>query len=241
MLSLAAALAAQESLTDVSFMAGRSQVTQAQLDALVDAALVRKLRSLTLSYCWFEASPLPAMSRLLCGWPHGPAPAIQKLCFYDEGSPAHYDANSIAQLAAALRANSTLTELSLCEMLGFMWHTAVICPLLGALVGHPTLRCLIIGRPTTGHAPQDPAALGASLAALLAADSPALQEVRLDLLNIGDAGLAPVLDALPRASRLRVLDVTYSEASAEFAVARILPAMRRHPCLRAFPLRMRDD
>ena len=50
-----------------------------------------------------------------------------------------------------------------------------------------------------------------------------------------------MLDALPRATRLRLLDVTYSEASDEFAVARLLPAMRRHPCLRALPLRMQDD
>jgi hypothetical protein len=96
--------------------------------------------------------------------------------------------------------------------------------LLGALVGHLSLRSLTL----TGDSPydDDAPALGAALAALVAADAPALQELRIRWNALGDVGLAPLVAALPRNRHLRVLDVAGNNMSERFARERLLPAVR---------------
>jgi hypothetical protein len=86
----------------------------------------------------------------------------------DDGTPL-CDAAGAALVADALRVNTTLTELLL-NSAHLSADSAVL--LLGALVGHPSLRKLSITG--NGTAMEDRSAVGAAVAALVIADAPAL-------------------------------------------------------------------
>ena len=81
----------------------------------------------------------------------------------------------------------------------------------GALVGHPSLRKLIIdGEVTSAEARS---AFGAAFAALIVADVPALQVLKCRANYVGDAGLAPIVEALALNHHLRKLDVSFNDMS----------------------------
>jgi hypothetical protein len=80
----------------------------------------------------------------------------------------------------------------------------------------------------------DCASLGALLAALVAADAPALQELKCFDNALGDVGLAPLLAALPLSRHLRGLDISSNNMSEAFARERLLPAVRANTSLRSF-------
>ena len=154
--------------------------------------------------------------------------ALVDLRWIREAHPAPFlDAAGAALVADALRVNSILIELhfdsaSLCHDMG----AARI--LLGALAGHPHLRALtVIGERCT-----DPAALGALLAAILAHDAAALQRLFIYDNGLGDAGLAPLVDALPTNRHLSELYMSNNGMSERFVRERLLPAVRANTRLR---------
>jgi hypothetical protein len=71
----------------------------------------------------------------------------------------------------------------------------------------------------------------AALAALVAADTPALHTLRE--CRLGDAGLGPLVDALAHNTHLRVLQYGRNELSEAFMRDRLLPAVHAHPWLQA--------
>jgi hypothetical protein len=204
---------------------------------LVDAALARRLRELMLVHC---APPAAApLARLLT---EGSLDAfISSRSYRYPGTHECYsaqqwhgmpllDATGVALVADALRVNTTLTKLDLfcahlCE------DVSVAGSLLGALVGHPRLRELRISgeEPTT---PEGRDAFGASLAALIAADAPALQVLECSRDHLDDAGLTPIVEALARNRHLRELNVGNNGMSEAFARERLLPAVRANTTLR---------
>jgi hypothetical protein len=76
------------------------------------------------------------------------------------------------------------------------------------------------------------AACAAALGALVAANAPALEEINLTYCYLGDAGLGPLVDALPHNTHLRTLNCQYNGISAAFARRRLLPAVRANTSLR---------
>ena len=79
----------------------------------------------------------------------------------------------------------------------------------------------------------DSSAFGAALAALIAADAPALHVlVCSDNHAFGDVGLAPIVEALARNRHLRELHCGHSCMSETFARERLLPAVRANRSLR---------
>jgi hypothetical protein len=212
--------ALQPTLSDVSIcFADTAQ--PAVLDALVDAALAaRRLRSLELSNCSPPAGA--SLARLLAGG------ALTSLTLASiAGSAPLFDTAGAALVARAMRATTALTSLQLCR--------ANVCRdmraagvLLSALVGHRSLRSLTL----TGDHPAVPAVLGTALAALVAADAPALQELDVSSNALGDEGLAPLVDALPCNCHCARLDVCNNRTSERFARKRLLPAVRANTSLR---------
>lgn len=89
------------------------------------------------------------------------------------------------------------------------------------------------------------AAFGAALAALVAADAPALRTLKICNNHLGDDGLAPVVDALRSNHYLRELEIYNTGMSVAFARDRLLPAGRANTSLRelcSFPAWMtRED
>lgn len=74
--------------------------------------------------------------------------------------------------------------------------------------------------------------MGRALAALVAADAPALERLKISNNSLGDADLAHLVDALPLNRHLRTLDMEFCAMSALFAHHRLLPAVRANESLR---------
>jgi hypothetical protein len=190
--------------------------TAAALDAVVDAALVRRLHTVALYDCRLSRASAPALARLLGG------DALTTLnCLHVDLPGAH----AADVLAAALRANATLTSLT---MIG---TGALHAGLLGALTGHVSLQVLRLSDRVYGWA-----AVGAALGALVAANAPSLTQLDVSSSNLEDAGLRPLFAALPRNTHLRTLDCQSNDMSAACGRDVLLPALRANTSLRSLDI-----
>jgi hypothetical protein len=190
------------------------------LDVVVDAALSVGLASLCLYGCRLSPASVPALVRLLGGR------SLTELHVDQFGQGELLDAPAAALLGDALRANTTLTSLTLHS--GALLVAGATTVLLGALVGHASLRTLKLGFNALVHAP----AAGAALGALVAANAPALTKLEASQWHLGDAGLRPLFQALPSNTHLRVLDVVNNNMTEAFAREELLPAVRANASLR---------
>jgi hypothetical protein len=209
--ALLAALQAHASLRSLRLDDARLG-SDALCHALVDAALALPLHSLTLHQGRLSSD---ALVRLLGGG------ALRELrlryCGDALGAPA--------ALAAALADNATLTTLEL-------EAARLPAALLRALVGHRSLRALECAG-DRGLNPDEAAVASEALGALVAADAPALRELNIHQLRLGDDALRPLLEALPRSSRLRTLSLALERtAGDDFAAAVLLPVVRANASLR---------
>jgi hypothetical protein len=221
LVALAAGIAAHPSLSQLQLHRAALN-TPAALDALVDAGLAASLTGLGLEGCMLSAASAPALARLLS------SRALTTLRIGNRNQQL-LDAPAAAVLSAALRANNaTLTSLSFSRV--NFWHDPDgAATLLDALAGHRTLRSLKL----SGNAVRvaDQAAVGSALGALIIA---ALTEL-LALDDLGEAGLRPLLAALPSSTRLRTLALhpAAGRVSDAFAAAVLLPAVHANASLRA--------
>ena len=194
----------------------------AVLDALVDAALARRLRELVLKDCTpAAAAPL---ARLL---------AEGSLVVFEVGHRfairTLFDTAGAALIADALRMNTTLTTLKLFGA-DLCRDLRVAGEVLGALVGHPSLRELRITDGTLIM--EHRSAFGAALGALIAADAPALHVLDCSRNTLYDDGLALIVEVLALNCHLRELDLGSNGMSAAFAREQLLPAVRANTSLR---------
>jgi hypothetical protein len=205
------------------------------LDTVVDAALDTALPCLCLYDCDLTPASVPALARLLRG--AGALETLEIEAEEDAGGARLLDGVSAALLGAALRANGTLTALSLNGLrlwddFGHGAAPAAAAALLAALTGHPRLRTLNF----LSNAASSPAArnaAGAALGALLAANAPALTALDVSWCELHDAGLAPIIAALRESNtHLRRLDVSQNDASAAFGAGPLLAAVRANGSLR---------
>ena len=197
------------------------------MGALVDAALTRRLREFKLIECTPPAAA--PLARLLAEGM--PLQALEIHFYRARVRTPLFDAAGAVLVADVLRVNMTLTTLYLqgAHLCGNMNAAGV---LLGALVGHPSLRMLWISEENI--AAEDRSAFGALIAALVAADAPALHILVLvnNANSLGDAGFAPIVEALPLNRHLRDLGLGNSGMSEAFARERLLPAVRANTSLR---------
>jgi hypothetical protein len=148
------------------------------------------------------------------------------------GAVEQFDMAGAALVADALRVNTTLTELVLsCDPVSADMHAT--SALLGGLVGHPSLRELRVINNDDSFV-EDRSAFGAALGALIAADAPALHVLKCACNAFGDAGLAPIVEALPLNRHLQELDLSWNDMSEDFARHQLLPAVRANTTLRKF-------
>jgi hypothetical protein len=214
--ALAADVAAHASLEGLSLHNAWLNTAAAE-DAVVDAALARRLQSVRLDMCTLSPTCAPALL------------SSDALTTLQLTRMPTMDAPTMRALAAALRANATLTSLELWR--ADAWRDAEAeAELLGALTGHASLRvlCLRANGADAGHE----AAVGATLASLVAANTRALTSLHVSFCILGDDGLRPLLEALPRNTHLRTLNCTYNGTSAAFARDVALPALRANTGLR---------
>jgi hypothetical protein len=200
------------------------------LDAVVDAALARRLPALWLSDSKLSAASVPALVRLLGG------SALNTLYLHTTGAEPLLLSGaegSAALLAAALRANNTLITLGL--MRANVWHNVEAAEtLLQALTAHPSVQTLLLSGNTVRAA--DCARVGASLGALVAANAPALEVLSVSDCSLDDEGLGPLVDALPASTHLRELYCSGHDISDAFAINRLMPALLANTSLRKITL-----
>jgi hypothetical protein len=196
------------------------------LDAVVDAALQLRLTYVELNECDLGLASAPPLARLLGG-----AFALKTLVF--AGEPVFLLTNEPAAarllLSNALRANTTLTSATF-NWFGLFNDAATSAALLGALTGHPSLRKLDV---SSSRAYGLAAPAGVALAALVAANAPALHELHMNNCWLGDAALGPLVDALPHNTHLRILNCSMNHLSEAFKRDRLRPAVRANPWLKA--------
>jgi hypothetical protein len=219
-IALAGGVAAHNSLSSLLLHGAPLNVPDV-LDAVVDAVLLRRVRSVQLNACGLSPTSAPVLARLL------QESALTELRIWNDGAQL-LDAPAAALLADALRTNSTLTSLVL-ENVDFWRDMAAATALLGALTGHSSLRKLdVYGNAVGAHGP----VAGAALGALVAANPPALHAQHTYGCHLGDDGLGHVVDALPANTHLRTLSISKNRMSEAFARERLLPAVRANSGLR---------
>ena len=193
-----------------------------------------------------EAGPTGALCLLPEGAPHfarliRDSPTLREFKVYGDG-PQMLDRRGGAVMAAALRANVRLSRLQLHGIDLWGCREAALA-VLAALVGHPSLRTLEL----RASAPKasDREAAGHALAALLAADAPALESLDIEYWELGESALTPFLAALGRNSHLQSLFVGYNadaqDWSPEFMEEFLLPAVRSCTSLRFLSARAGRD
>ena len=197
----------------------------ALMGALVDAALARRLHEFTMKLCTPPAAA--PLARLLADGSLAVL-EINSLSGALAGTPL-FDAAGAALVADALRVNTTLTKLLLYGA-HMCVDVCVVIALLDALVGHPSLREFQIQGECTPA--EGRSAFGTALAALIAADAPVLQTLGCFDTSLADAGLEPIVEALPLNHHLRKLIMGYNGMSNAFACERLQPAVRVNMTLR---------
>jgi hypothetical protein len=196
------------------------------LDAFVDVALsLPRLRTVSLFYCRLSPASAPALTRLLSS-------GMLRALMIDNEHPVLLDAPAAELLGDALRANATLTALTLRGMC--LWNDmAAVGALLRALTGHVSLQVLrLTGMSLLAGSVDDMRRAGALLGALIAADAPALTALEVKTSRLGDEGLRPLFEALPANSHLRELNCSDNRMSDTFAADVLLPAVRANTSLR---------
>jgi hypothetical protein len=223
-LALAAAVPSHASLTFLQ-VDGCLLNTAVKVDAVADAALSQQLTALWLTDCGLTRACAPALARLCA------SSTLTELGVDGDGAVLEDVATGLV-VADALRANTSLTELSL-ENLGIWRDPAVGAAIVGALTRHRSVRILQLCGMNVPVAHE--AAAGAALGALVAANAPALHALDLSISELPDAVLGPLVDALPRNTHLRMLMMADEEGqgmSEAFARDRLLPAVRANASLR---------
>ena len=218
-LALAADLKAHPSLCELSLLDAPLD-TFATLDAVVDAALTLRLNKLELVRCGISAASVVALPRLLQG------AALRELVIWAQQTViVRFDVPAATLLADALRSNRTLVSLDLLGI-DLLRDTGAAELVFGALVGHASLACIKMWGRAVGGPSVHPL-----LAELVAANSPQLCELNISQNALGDAGLGPLMDALPRNTHLRELACRSNEMSAAFAHDRLIPALAANTSL----------
>jgi hypothetical protein len=145
-------------------------------------------------------------------------------------------------VGGALRRSRSLAALTLLSV-GLWRNVTATVALLNCLAGHASLQKLeLVSHYVVAAHPHATAAVGAALAALLAANAPALRELRVDCLCMREEGLGPLLDALPHNTHLTRLACSSRRfpaphaADDEFMRAHVLPAVRGNGSLLSLKL-----
>ena len=215
---LAAAISGHASLHELH-ISGLPLGTPAALDAVAAGTVACRLHDLRFIECCLSPVSVPALARVICGG------ALTSLSISNNGVQL-LDEPCAVQLAGGIAASRTLTRFIMKD--ADFWCDGVAADVLPALTGHPTLREISLAV----NSPPDPVAAGAALAAVVAANAPALHAIYFQSSHFGDAGLAPLFDALPTNTHLHVLCCSNTEMSAGFARDRFLLAVRANTSLR---------
>jgi hypothetical protein len=218
-LVLAAGLAAHTSLQELS-LSCIDLSSAAALGAVVDAVVMRQIRSLSLVLCKLGPASAPALATLLG------AGALKELALFNPRAEL-FDASLAEALGAALHANDTLTGLYV--NIPDLWRVpASGDALIGGLVGHRSLQTLYL---QTFATDASQVAAGTALGAVVAANSSVLRTLIMNDTAMHDEGLRPICEALRSNTYLLSMSLGRCSPSAAFVLGTVVPAVRARPSL----------
>jgi hypothetical protein len=223
-LSVVADAAAHAWLTELGFGSVPLN-TPAVLDAVVDAALARRLSSVRLYRCSLSPASAPALARLISS-------GLARLHIHNIAP--QLDVPSALLLGDALRASTTLDLLQLSRA-GLWRDPAATVLLLSTLLLHPTLRVLDLSDNRADTADVRVVA-AATLGAVVAANAPALHSLDIANCRLSDAGVEALVNALARNTHLHTLRCPDNLISEAFAHDVLLPAVQANASLRELEL-----
>ena len=207
--AFAAAMAAHQTLKSLSLTV---QIAR-DVNALLDVAGERGFTHVALNLCPLEAVRVPVLARLL------QRSSLIRLDIVCQGFPEAQD-ESMPMLCHALRACRTLTHLKLGLNPPEGASHRTVTELLDAAASLP----LSVLNLYDSRA-QDTAAFGRALGALLAANLPSLRTLNVEHCQLGDEGLALLLDGLAANTHLRKLVCEGNGPSVAFERDRLAPAL----------------
>ena len=230
-LDFAAALPSHRGKIKVLAVANASLENVAASDALLRSIAEARVSDVTFHHCNLAPASLPGLTRLL------EAGCLVRLAINHYGRALFEAGPELTTFCHALR-SSTLQKLVLAEV--ELWQDlAASGELLAALVNHPTLKELSL--PDFVGATDDTRRAAGKQLAPFVTHSSALQKLDLTWNQIGEAGLAPIFEALHFSSTLKELIVDHEDISHEFARDVILPAVRANTSLRRLNFRYDDE
>jgi len=182
-----------------------------------------RVNDVTFIGCHLAPASMPGLTRLL------QADCLEGLEINNYEHALFEEGPDLTAFCHALRSSTLqVLHLSSCQL----WRDpAVAGEFLASLVGHQTLRELALGCNSLDRTDDARRAAGKQLASLITHSS-ALQKLELYANNLGDAGLAPIFEALPRSSTLKEVNFNYERISRKFARDVILTAVRANTSLR---------
>ena len=192
-------------------------------DALMHGVAEACVSDVTFLWCHLTPASMPGLTRLL------QAGCLERLHINNDRLALFEAGPDLTSFCHTLRSSTLQTlRLSTCDL----WRDRTAAgELLAALVGHLTLRELTLLFSGVGDTDDARRAAGEQIASLITHNS-ALQKLDLSWSFLGDAGLAPIFEALPCSSTLKEL-LFYDEIiGREFARDVILPAVRANTSLR---------
>ena len=183
------------------------------LNSLIDAAGERRVSRLWLRSCSMDDESYRALERMAA---HN---SLSRLALRGPGFPHEHN---VPRLCATLQACRALTELSLGMGLQGGAAPGTVTQLLAAAATLPSLLTLEL---FLCHF-QDAVATGHSLGAFLASNLPSLRRLNVQHCEIGDGGLAPLLDGLALNTHLHHLGCRQgNDVSEAFLRDRLEPAL----------------
>jgi hypothetical protein len=215
-----------------------SQANPELLTRVVDIALARHLRALTLYCLKLSGGLVPQLARLL-----REGTSLRSLTL--SGPDSLEDDGGVALFADALRANTTLQELHFTWMCSWIDDQAAGPAVCAALHGHPSLQ--FVGFMDTCDIPEQVinfSLLDASLAGLLLANAPALQMLKLEFFSedgVPSPTLSRTFNALAGNTHLRMLHTWYLSPDASFVRDSLLPAVRANTSLLELDVAFDDE
>ena len=222
LLDMTSALSVHKGMEKLTFVHA-PLATRAVVGALVDAAISVGIIDVSFHECGLSQTALPALTRLI------QAPGFEQLRV-DNDNLTLLEGPALPAFCEALRNCTSLRKLELYFV--HLWHDmAVATQLIAALEGLPALQELSTVGNSTDRTPAMQRAVGECLAPLIA-HSTSLRVQDVSENQLGEAGLAPIFEALRGDSGLAELFLDEEQISADFACDVVLTAVRANTSLR---------
>jgi hypothetical protein len=229
----AAALALRTGMKEL-YLENGNLAGGAELEDLSRATIAAGVERVFFLICRLTPMALPALTLLL-------RPSVLRyFAIYNRGLPL-FTGPDLPAFCNALRSSSIPDEIFLhnCDLWANPADAGMVLAALAARIELEPHIELNLPDNNVGETQEEQFAAGTQLAQIITAAG--LVALNISGCNLGEAGLGPIFQALPRASRLWGLQFDSDTLSSEFARDVVLPAVRANNSLRSLTFCNEDE